>query len=407
MTTSRKIFFCLLALTILLASCGCRAINALTPTQREPIADPDAYLQEFNDNHLYNLLDKDLQQCYGTLYTALTESFGKDDTVSLSSDEIGEKDALGIAVKFPCDLSDMDEAKTLYTAFAYDNPHFFYLSNVYGLQGYEKKGEAYYDTLVISYTMDAATREDARTALNNAINTIVSDRPQTSDEFQTELYLHDRLIEECTYDTVAASSLFDDAPTAYSAYGALVEGKAVCEGYARAMQLLLKQCGIRSTLVIGESVKSGEQHMWNLVSINGKEYHLDATWNDSEDRIRHNYFNVTTKQIALSHRITEDQLGVTNCTSTEDNYYVRNGWYVDTYNRQQIAEIIAERIKSGATVVELFFAEDKFDSALLFLKSRQAAKDIINPYLIESGITLWDYSLYGETNEHILCMRKK
>lgn len=408
MTAPRKLITCLLVLTILFGACGCHALSALIPTlRREPIADPETYIQEFKNNRLYSLLDKDLEQCYGTLYTALTDGFDKDDTVNLSSGENDKITTIGIAVKLPCNLNNITEIKTLYNAFAYDNPHFFYLSNSYGLEGYEQDGTAQYDTLILSYTMDAATRKEAKAKLNDTIDSIMAERPQTSDEFETEMYLHDKLIEGCTYDTAAVTAGFDGAPTAYSAYGALVEGKAVCEGYARAMQLLLKQCGIRSTLVFGQSVKNGEQHMWNIVTINGKEYHLDATWNDSDDRTRHNYFNVTTKQISLSHRIADDQLGITDCTATDDNYFVRNGWYIDTYSRQQIAEIIAERIKSGAAVVELFLAEDKFDSALLFLKSRQAARDLINPYLTESDLTLWDYDLYGEAPEHILCMRKK
>ena len=408
MTASRKIFTCLLTITLLMTSCGCRMLTALIPPHgQEPIADPDTYITEFSDNRLYNLLEKDLQQCYGTLYTALTDGYANDNNVTLSSKETDNNSTIGIAVRLPSDLTDMNDIKTLYNAFAYDNPHFFYLSNVYGLEGYEQDGIAHYDSLVLSYTMDAESRKEAKKKLQDAIDNILIDRPQTSDEFETELYLHDTLIERCTYDTAAASTGFDGAPFAYSAYGALVEGKAVCEGYARAMQLLLKQCGISSTLVFGESVKSGEQHMWNLVNVNGQEYHLDTTWNDSEDRTRHNYFNVTTQQISLSHRIADNQLGVTNCTATADNYFVRNGWYIDTYSRQAIAEIIAERIKGGATVGELFFAEDKFDSALLFLKNRQAAKDIINQYLFESGITLWDYTLYGETDEHVLCIRKK
>lgn len=407
MTASRKLGVALSALAILMAMCGCRVITALIPSEQDSIADPEAYIQEFRNNRLYNLLDKDLQQCYGTLYTALTDEFDNDETVSLLGQETDQNATIGLAVKLPHDVSDMNEAKTLYNAFAYDNPQFFYLSNTYGLEGYEKKGAAHYDTMVLSYTMDAATRREAQKKFDDSINKILSDRPQTTDDFKTELYLHDKLIEGCTYDTEAAGAEFNDNPTAYSAYGALVEGKAVCEGYAKAIQLLLKRCDIRSTLVIGESVKSDEQHMWNLVTINGEDYHLDATWNDSEDRTRHNYFNVTTKQIELSHRITANQLGVTNCTATADNYYIRNGWYIDTYSRQEIAEIIAERVKSGATAVELFFAEDKFDSALLFLKSRQATNELVNPYLAESGIALWDYNLYGETKEHILCIRKK
>ncbi len=407
MTVTRKLFAILLACALLVCSCGCSVLTSLIPSgKQEPIADPTAYAQEFENNRLYCSLDKRLQQCYGTLYTALTDGFEESSTVTLSETE-AEKTAIGIAVTLPHDLADMDESKTLYNAFFYDNPHFFYVSNVYGLEGYEQDGVAHYNKLVLTYTMDVETRKSAKERLDAAVDAILRGRPQTQDEFETELYLHDKLVSNCTYDIAAADAGFNSAPEAYSAYGALVEGKAVCEGYARGMQLLFKQCEISSTLVLGRSVKSGEQHMWNLVTINGKDYHLDATWNDSEDRERHNYFNVTTQQIELSHRITDGQLGIVNCSATTDNYYVRNGFYVDSYDRETIAKIIADRIIQGDDYVELFFAPDKFDSALLFLKSRRAAEEKIEPFLVNSGLSLWEYTLYGETEEHILCIRKK
>ncbi len=408
MTASRKLIACILVLILLFSTCGCSALSALfSNVPQEPVADPDVYLQEFKNNRLYNALDNDLQQCYGTLYTALTDNFDKDNTVSLSAEGETKKSSNGITITLPHGLKNAEESKTLYNAFVCDNPHFFYLNNAYGLEGYEQGGVAKYNKLVLTYTMDAETRNTAKERLANATETILRDKPQTQDDFVTELYLHDQLISGCTYDKAAASTGFADAPNAYSAYGALVEGKAVCEGYAKAMQLLLKQCNISSTLIFGESIKSGEQHMWNLVTINGKDYHLDATWNDSDDQPRHNYFNVTTKQISTSHRIADGQLGLVNCTATNDNYYVRNGWFIDTYSRQEIARIIADRVKSGETYVELFFAEDKFDSALLFLKNRNATEEMVNPHLAESGMSLWDYSLYGETDEHILCIRQK
>ncbi len=407
MTVLRKFFVLLLACVLLISGCGCSVITSLIPSgQQEPVADPTVYTEEFENNRLYRALSNDLQQCYGTMYTALTDGFSQDSTVTIADNET-EKTSDGIVVALPHDLADTDESKTLYNAFFYDNPQFFYVSNVYGLEGYEQDGIAHYNNLVLTYTMDAETRSNAKKQLDAAVSMILRDRPQTQDEFETELYLHDRLVSGCTYDTAAANSGFDASPTAYSAYGALVDGKAVCEGYARGMQLLLKHCGISSTLVFGKSVENDEQHMWNMVTINGKDYHLDATWNDSEDHKRHNYFNVTTNQIELSHRITEDQLGIVNCTATEDNYYVRKGLYVDTYDRQTIAKIIADHIMNGDDYVELFFSPDKFDSALLFLKSRRAAEEMIEPYLAESGASLWDYTLYSETEEHILCIRKK
>ena len=399
----RKYIACLATCGLLLLCGGCSVISSLIPSDEKPLAaDPDVYRGEFKNNWLYGELDSKLQDCYGSLYTSLTDGFKEDTDVTIS-----DKKSIGIEVVLPHSLTDESDYQKLHTAFYYDNPQFFYVHSTYGLEGYEKDGTAYYNKMVFTYTMDAATRKQARDQLDSAVNKILRDRPNTPDEYETELYLYEKLVSACTYDTTAAQAGYDRSPDAYTAYGALVNGTAVCEGYSRALLLLLTKAGIRSTLIVGESISSGEQHMWNLASINGNTYHLDATWNDSNDLPRHNYFNVTTDQIKLSHRISEGQLGIVNCIATKDNYYHRNGLYVNTYSRQSIAQIIATQIKAGDTLIEMAFAPDKYDNALLFLKNRNAAEEHIEPYLVGSGYSLWEYVLYNEADEHILSIQKK
>ena len=62
--------------------------------------------------------------------------------------------------------------------------------------------------------------------------------------------------------------------TPYLAYGALVEGIAVCQGYASAFNALCAEAGIRSCAVTNGS------HMWNIVLADGKFYVFDTTWDD-------------------------------------------------------------------------------------------------------------------------------
>ena len=62
----------------------------------------------------------------------------------------------------------------------------------------------------------------------------------------------------------------------YSAYGALVNGKATCQGYAIAMYRLLLEAGIDNRLVTG--MCGNLPHGWNIVKIGDLYYHLDATW---------------------------------------------------------------------------------------------------------------------------------
>lgn len=68
----------------------------------------------------------------------------------------------------------------------------------------------------------------------------------------------------------------------HSAYGILLNGYGVCEGYARAMSRLLDAIGIPNLYVLGDT--SGGFHAWNYVQMpDGKWYLTDSTWNDSTD----------------------------------------------------------------------------------------------------------------------------
>lgn len=61
----------------------------------------------------------------------------------------------------------------------------------------------------------------------------------------------------------------------WNAYGALVEGSAVCQGYALAYRDAMNRLGIPSTYL------SANDHAWNCVVVAGQWYHVDATWDDN------------------------------------------------------------------------------------------------------------------------------
>ncbi len=384
---------------------GCSFPQQTTAIKPITAPDPYTYNEVFENYACYRLLDERLQACYGSLYTALTERFDTDEIITIHSDkEINEH--IGIRIPLPQTLASKDEAQRLYDAFFRDNPQFFYISNVYSLEGYLDEAIPRYNQINLLYTMDLQKRTDALIGLESVISSIFEAAPETNDQYEMELYLHDCLAELCRYDVTAASAEYSLFPEAYTAYGALVEGRAVCEGYSRAMQLLLKKAEIECSLVTGKSAYSGESHMWNMVTINGSKYHLDVTWNDSGDRLRHNYFNMTTTQTLYSHVPDAGQHNIDSCFDLRDNYFHRNALYIDTFERQTIAAAIARQVINGNDCIQLAFSPDKFDNGQLFLKNATLTKLMVNAQLADKGLVLWDYSLLGETNEYILTIEK-
>lgn len=162
----------------------------------------------------------------------------------------------------------------------------------------------------------------------------VADRIVTSVEglntFETLKTFHDYIITHCDYEKSGGN---------YSnAYGALVEGKAVCEGYSRAFKYLCDMVNIPCELVFGTAEIS---HMWNLVRIDGQWYHIDVTWDDPEnkggDYVGYGYFNVSDSQISITHTI-EDISEVPSATATDMNYYKYYG--LCAYTSEELYNLI-------------------------------------------------------------------
>ena len=88
-------------------------------------------------------------------------------------------------------------------------------------------------------------------------------------DVEKALLLHDRLALHCEYGGIAKNSSTID--------GAFADRKATCGGYAKAYWHLLDQVGIQCKLVESKSMV----HMWNIVTVNGKAYHVDVTYDDT------------------------------------------------------------------------------------------------------------------------------
>ena len=101
----------------------------------------------------------------------------------------------------------------------------------------------------------------------------------SGNDFEREEYINNYIIDNCRYDEEAAENN-DVQGNENDAYGALVDGKAVCEGYARAFQLLCNKANIDCVLLSGTA--DSDNHAWNGVKISGDWYQIDVTWNDTD-----------------------------------------------------------------------------------------------------------------------------
>lgn len=101
----------------------------------------------------------------------------------------------------------------------------------------------------------------------SVLSTILNDRMT---DYEKACAIHDYLVLNTQY----SEHLTDQDKTMYTSFGALVNGFAVCQGYASAFNLLCRMAGIRSIAVYNDT------HMWNAVLISGDVLFFDTTWDD-------------------------------------------------------------------------------------------------------------------------------
>ncbi|MCI3918823.1 DUF5050 domain-containing protein [Paenibacillus sp. TRM 82003] len=126
-------------------------------------------------------------------------------------------------------------------------------------------------------------------------------------DFEKLKALHDYVVRNVTYDFT--NYMNGTVPKeSHTAYGALVNGIAVCEGYSLSLEMLLNKAGIENIHVYGtaNSYKGGEGHTWNMVKLDGRYYHIDATWddpaNDSSPYVSYGHFLVDDSLMEKAHQ---------------------------------------------------------------------------------------------------------
>lgn len=129
-------------------------------------------------------------------------------------------------------------------------------------------------SISLYYVVPTNTVPDVINATEAKVSEALTWIPNNATRFQIVQALHDYLVRNCVYDKSAVNEVISPSRTAY---GALANGKAVCQGYSLAYKLLLRRAGVPAVYVGSDSM----QHAWNMVQMeNNGWYHVDVTWDD-------------------------------------------------------------------------------------------------------------------------------
>lgn len=251
------------------------------------------------------------------------------------------------------------------------HPEFYYYNSAGSIcYSSSTTGKALY--VEMSYTPGAA---EQRAEIQAAVNRLTA-AIDSSDmcEWEIALAVHDYLASNIRYakDWYDADTL-DQHPSVYTIYGALVEGKAVCNGYADTYAYILRNCyGIECCYVSSEAANHG----WNVIRLNGKWYHVDVTGDDpvwdNLGRIQHNYFLLSKKTLlemdpSRSDYVVYTRPDIPEPVATDNSmengfwkgsetaccYYMGKWYYIDA----ESARLICADCDEGTSEVLLEFPE--------------------------------------------------
>ncbi len=102
---------------------------------------------------------------------------------------------------------------------------------------------------------------------------------------------------------VTANVLYDSGDyeffSVHSAYAAVIQGRAVCQGYATMLYRMLRQAGIDCRIVGGRA--GSVNHAWIMVEIDGLWYFLDPTWDAGRTSDEWQYYLIGSEQFYKDH----------------------------------------------------------------------------------------------------------
>lgn len=165
----------------------------------------------------------------------------------------------------------VDDIGAIFFSVVFENPDIFYVYS----NSFESSSDSESGILVSLRPTYIFNKEDLpakKAELEKNAAAILSGVDESWSDVYKCRYIHDMICQYVHYDM----DIYNTDPNLRTAYGALVENEAVCEGYTSAYNYLLGKIGIEAHYI--QSIKM--EHAWSLIKLGGKYYHVDVTYDD-------------------------------------------------------------------------------------------------------------------------------
>lgn len=304
-------------------------------------------------SRLYRNMTEEEKLLYNAAYTALSDGYNEFVLKNVNHQKI------------------LDIYGDVLTAVICDFPEFFWLSgyvkaNAEYVTGSDK-GNVTVSMGIYDYWLESDLSK-ARKDFNEKLNSLLREVRDIQDAWESIKFVHDAIIDMTVYDE--ESYELGEAPNAMmnaysnSAYGPLVEGVALCGGYAKLFELVMHRLGYECEYITGTA--GGGPHAWNLLLLNNSDYyHIDLTWDDPDREdgiILYNYFCVNDEMIGKTHTVDPEYEDI-KASSTKYNYHVYESLYLTEYDLKSVENIVKSNSAEKAISIR-FDNKEAFESAV-------------------------------------------
>ena len=182
------------------------------------------------------------------------------------------------------------------------DPELFYISHRYP---YDNAWKILYPFNKIKLTIPRTDYdvESAKIQINDVVRAAFCELDiENATDYEKALYSYMWIVQNVEYTT--------DETNGHNIYGAFVERKAICDGYANALTYMLSYAGVESYTIGGNVIENGTPlpHAWTLAYIDGIPYYFDATHGDVAlcPELQSNCFAVTPYEFNQNHTIDQE-----------------------------------------------------------------------------------------------------
>ncbi len=295
-----------------------------------------------------------------------------------------------------------------------DHPEIFWYGGWYGGTSYECNEESgYVESYEFEVTVPVEWRAEMTLQLEAAADAIIGLVPEDATEYEKIKTVYEILIRLLGYND--DDNYYNNNDNNNNIQGALLYHQSVCVGYSRAMEYILHRMGIFCIYEGGfvnpdADLEAGEDdgpHAWNIVRIGDEYYNVDVTWGDVSDTGGNDpdqevdYYYLCCTDADLGERVPDDGYVVPACTDESYNYFRLNGMYYDTFDYDEIHDVLMDAVRNDQDSISMKFGtQDAYQAAYAELIEGSLLDDPLGYFMEINEVESCSigYGKYDESN---------